>query len=292
MRHPSGPLFVIALVLIWISTGCQAEERPDKDLSPDTGSTSVAEEPEDTTQSDATSSSPDDATACDTSEKVVHFTTSDGVRLAADYRAAEAAGRPAVVLLHMIPPSNDRSGYPARIREAIHDLGVNVLNVDRRGAGDSEGEPKNAYEGATARLDVEAAAAFLIDDERDCPAARDEIVLVGASNGTTSVLDYTVARSDSSLPDPAALIWLSPGSYTENQNVLDQHTETLNSLFILFVYPDSEPWSEDQRGPETWKFVEIGGGSHGTRNFDGGELESEALPEITQWITDHTSAGE
>ena len=52
-------------------------------------------------------------------DAVVAFQTADGLTLRADYRTASVAGRPAVVLVHMIPPGNDRSGYPERVRAAL-----------------------------------------------------------------------------------------------------------------------------------------------------------------------------
>ncbi len=222
---------------------------------------------------------------CDADEAVVEVETEDDVTLVADYQPAATSGRGAVVLLHMIPPSNDRSGYPTRVREAIQDLDLSVLNLDRRGAGDSEGSALDAYEGDGGRLDVEAAVRFLLDDAVPCAVDPDRLVLVGASNGSTSVMDY-LAEHDAALPDPAAAVWMSPGSYTENQNAISDHRAMLEATPLLWLFPTNEPYSNgfiDARGPD-WEFVERGP-MHGTRKFDGGDLEDNTVQELLDWFT-------
>ena len=172
---------------------------------------------------------------CDTTQSVVSFQTVDDVTLVADYLPATQQGAGVVVLLHMIPPGNDRSGYPQRVLDAFAELGLNVLNVDRRGAGDSGGVAQDAYEGPLGRFDVEAAVAFALDESGACPGDPTRVMLVGASNGTTSVMDYVVGH-DSRLPDAAAIAWLSPGTYTENQNAIADHRDVLDALPILWVF--------------------------------------------------------
>ena len=217
---------------------------------------------------------------------VVTFDTTDDVTITADFHPASSADRGAVVLLHMIPPNWDRSSYPLRVRTALQDLDLNVLNIDRRGAGDSTGTARDAYEGAATSLDVEAAVAFLLDEARSCAVDGAKLMLVGASNGTTSVYDYTAARVNMELPAPAAMVWLSPGTYTVAQNALADHP--LSELPLLIVHPDNEPWSTQLAAvPEAWKVVEIASGQHGTQNFDDGALEAIQLPEILSWAERH-----
>ncbi len=217
-------------------------------------------------------------------ESVVTFETSDGETLEADWFPAESDGAGVVVLLHMIPPSNDRTGYPPRVREALHELGVNVLNVDRRGAGGSTGDAEAAYEGPGGQLDVEAAATYAFEQGAD----PDRMVLVGASNGTTSVFDYVVGRDGSVFPTPAAVVLMSPGTYTENQHAFP--TEQADWLWNLswpwlWLYPTDEPYSEAfvPDAPGAWRFVQDGT-EHGTNMFDGGDLEESTLSEITAWV--------
>jgi alpha-beta hydrolase superfamily lysophospholipase len=231
-------------------------------------------------------SEPTDPTTldCEATEAVVELSTEDGLHLAADYAPASSPDRGAVVLLHMIPPGNDRTSYPPEVRSAIAGRDLSVLNVDRRGAGGSEGIAQEAYEGPGGRLDVEAAVRFLINPALPCPVDPDTIAIVGASNGTTSVMDYAVGH-DPSLPAPAALVWMSPGTYTENQNRLPASREVLDQLPLLWLYPTSEPYSTayiDDAAP-AWRFVERGD-AHGTRMFDGGALQEQTTTELLEWF--------
>lgn len=156
------------------------------------------------------------------------------MRLEADWRPASQPGRGVVVLFHVIPPSNDRSGYFPRVREDLAAESVGGLNADRRGAGGSEGHAQDAFTGGGGRRDVEAAVRFVLDPERGC------------------------AVDD--LPLPAAVIFMSPGAYTEDQFPL-------------------EPNQAD-RG---WSFVERGT-SHGKSMFNGANLEGLTVEDIRAWI--------
>ena len=218
--------------------------------------------------------------ACSGEILSVRFDTEDGETLAADHHVSAEPDLGAVILFHMIPPSNDRKGYPKRVREALAELGLTVLNVDRRGAGGSTGDPVAAYEGEGARLDMEAAVRYLLSPESGCPVAESKLLLVGASNGTTAVHDYTAAHG-ADLPDPAATAWLSPGDYTEEQNAITGSATERTP--VLWLYPTNEPYSGAfVGGAVDWEFVERGE-VHGTRMFDGGDLEDDTVAELVGW---------
>ena len=217
------------------------------------------------------SAAPQDATmegdSCGTAA-AVDLETFDGITLKADYTPPSTEGKGAIVLLHMIPPNFDRTSYPARIRTALADSGHAVLNIDRRGAGESEGNAQDAYQGSLGRLDVEAGVSFLIDSKRACATAPDKILLVGASNGTTSVMDYTTNRSNTELPTPAAIAWLSPGGYTESQNTIQSHQQTLAAIPVLIVHPDNEPWAVQHENFSTnWEIVSLENGKAWNREL-------------------------
>ncbi len=131
---------------------------------------------------------------------------------------------------------------------------------------------------------MEAAVGFLASADRKCPVDMAKIALVGASNGTTSVLDYTLAH-DSGLPDPVAVTWMSPGAYTEAQHPIADHRDTLDGVPIQWLYPDNEPYSEAfiNGAPADWEFTERGS-VHGTQMFDEGELESATVTDMTAWL--------
>lgn len=212
---------------------------------------------------------------------VVTFPTEDGVRLTGDLSPGGPRG---VVLLHMIPPSNDRSNYPAAFIEALTARGFTVLNVDRRGAGDSEGEARAAYEGPAGRLDALAAETFLL--ESGCGIAPGRVAFVGASNGTTTVLDHAVAAPDARLP--SALVFLTGGAYTENQTRIADHRPRLDALPIRFVFSTQErAWSAafEAEGAPAWVFDEYPDGAHGTRMFGAAPA---AIDAVAGWLDEVT----
>jgi pimeloyl-ACP methyl ester carboxylesterase len=184
-----------------------------------------------------------------------------GLRLVGDLRAAPACGDPAVLLLHMIPPANDRTNWPADFQDDLRDAGFAVLAIDRRGAGDSEGDPEDAYLGPRGWLDAHAAARFLRDEGYGA------LVILGASNGTTTMIDYAVRARGEGLAVPAGLGFLTGGPYTESQTPMSR----VPPVPAIFTYSTAErAWSVAQQplDPGSWTFHEYPDGDHGTRILD------------------------
>ncbi len=235
------------------------------------------------------SKEPGDAAAvsCGSYERV-SLETSDGVELVADYHPPSKPGMGAVVLVHMIPPNFDRSSYPERVRLALIESGIALINLDRRGAGESSGVAQEAYQGPNGQLDVQAAVQFITSSDRACKSLDSNIMLVGASNGTTSVFDFVVARASSNLPSIKSVVWLSPGTYTENQNTVASNETLLKATPTLVIHPDSEPWATQYATfSPNWKIVELVDGKHGTNNFDQGAHETKQVNEIKSWISQY-----
>ena len=208
--------------------------------------------------------------------------TRDGVALEADVRDAPGPGAPAVLLLHMIPPRFDRSGWPPDLRAALHARGWTVMAIDRRGAGRSGGDAKEAYTGELGKWDVEAAIRSLD------AAGVGPIVVIGASNGTTSMIDYTAWAAANGARMPAGLGYLSGGPYTENQT----RVADLPKLPSAFFYPTSETaWSEAQRAhaAEGWSFHRYDPGDHGTKLFataDGAKVRDDLVAFVAGVVGD------
>lgn len=217
---------------------------------------------------------------CAGDESVVTFETSDGVTLEADDMMASETGRPALVLFHMIPPFFDRTSWPKRIRNKFYELDIHVLNVDRRGTGGSGGVPEDAYFGDGALWDAEAAVSWLVSDDRGCAIDPDRLIMFGASNGTTTTLDYTFGHAGD-LPDVAGLAWLSPGDYTEAQNDIDDKRKKLENVSMRWLYPENEPYADDfvDGAPDTWQFSRRGM-QHGTDMFDEDTLEDDTVADL------------
>ncbi|MFT7581729.1 MAG: pimeloyl-ACP methyl ester carboxylesterase [Myxococcota bacterium] len=248
--------------------------------------TTVADTAADTTVEDTTPADDTVVPGCSHTieERTVTFVTSDGVTLEGDYTPAALPSAPAVVLLHMIPPSNTRANYPPAFRQMLADKGFHVLNVDRRGAGGSGGTARDAYTGSKGKLDAQAAMDFLA--AAFCPPDPANVALVGASNGTTTVIDYTVdAASNDAYPLPAALVLLTGGGYTENQNAIDDNRGVLETLPVRFVFSTAERlWSaafDGDDAPEVWVFDEYPGGAHGTGMFN---TKPESMGAVVDFI--------
>jgi pimeloyl-ACP methyl ester carboxylesterase len=228
-----------------------------------TPSTSPAVVPDAATVLDAQSDAPV-ATRCDAGPTVVKLVTSDGIALEAELTTTGRPAGPAVILLHMIPPTNNRTNYATSIVSALVAKGISVLNVDRRGAGGSEGVAKDAYLGPKGALDAKAAVDFL--GAHACAFDRARIGIVGASNGTTTAVDYAVSAAVA----PRALVFLTGGTYTEAQTKISSQRAKLDPIPILFVYSSAESaWSAGfATAPSAkWAFKEYANGDHGTRIF-------------------------
>ena len=208
---------------------------------------------------------------------VIPLSTRDGLTLQADYHPASAQGRPGVVLLHMIPPQNDRSNWPSAFVDTLVARDWSVLNVDRRGAGGSEGSPTDAYEGEAGRYDVEAAVQRLVDD------GYGPVGIMGASNGTTSMIDYAAWATGEGLTRPVVLAYLTGGTYTEGQTPM---TEVADLPSVFACQTTENAWTEVQRSldPGTWAFHEYPGAGHGTQM-----LQSDDADALTTALVDYFS---
>ncbi len=199
----------------------------------------------------------------------VTLQTDDGVELIADLYTTGTTGNPGVILLHMIPPSNSKANFTTAFIEPLVARGFNVLNVNRRGAPGSGGVATDAYTGPNGKLDAKAAYDFLIAHQSATPSTA--IAVVGASNGTTTTTDFSVfAAGVRSTDQPAALVFLSGGSYTENQNSMKDNLTALSNHPIYFAYPPGESaWNIGIQGfaPANWTFTQYSPGAHGTGLF-------------------------
>jgi pimeloyl-ACP methyl ester carboxylesterase len=212
--------------------------------------------------------------------ELVSLKTSDGVALNADYCPAGTAGAPVVVLMHMIPPHHDRTNYPPAFRAALQDAGFTVLNLDRRGAGTSGGVAKEAYTGPKGKLDVAAARAFVQSKEPSADHGR--WACVGASNGTTSCLDYTAwAAENEPASVPRGVVFLTGGTYTETNTPLKGSIAT--KLPVLFTFNAAEKaWSKSHEGGgELWSHRSYAPGGHGTKAFG---PNPEAMADVVDFL--------
>lgn len=280
----SRVLFFFCLGSVVLLVACNEDRRPltAADAATDTADPDATP---DATPDAGPDAMPDAANACANADaEVVTLTTEDGIALEADFYTSGVAGSASVILLHMVPPANDRTNYDIAFIQLLRDRGLAVINVDRRGAGGSGGVAEEAYFGPNGKWDVKAAYDFLAG--HSCGFDMSRVAIVGASNGTTSALDFTIYTQTEAEEVPAVLVFLTGGGYTEAQNRINNNRPLLNLLPILFVFSTAEAdWSAQfvaDEGPQ-WMFHEYTDGDHGTFMF---QRRPDAMARVADFIQD------
>ncbi len=207
--------------------------------------------------------------------QVVTVTTRDDVEIVADYYAASSESRPLAVFVHMDPTgSSNRDNWPGEVLQPLVDADWHVMVPDRRGAGDSGGVAADAFETVAGAYDIEAVVLKAQE------TGFGSFVLIGASNGTTSVLDYSALSASEGWPAPDGFVMLSAvGSTTNNHEISD-----MPGVPAWFGYPASEADNNEAwqaADPGGWSFVEYDPGAHGTRMF--GDAP-DAAAELSAWV--------
>lgn len=173
--------------------------------------------------------------------QVIHFDTTDGVKLEADYfepdvKPGEKA--PVAILIHMYPA--DRKSW-APLVPLLHKAGFAVLAYDIRGHGGSAGTAdkklRERYDArdpalfAEAWRDAEAARKWL-SGRKECDTSR--IACIGASIGCSISLELA-----SHEPAVKAVVCLSPGT---NYFGVDSiaHIRKCGPRAILLIAPEGE----------------------------------------------------
>lgn len=256
-------------LFVTVGLGCDEVSFVDSGIGVDTGSMVDTGVVADTGNQDA---GPIDTgvVACASAEATVTVTTDDGQNLEAEIYPSGTRSGPGAVLLHMTPSGfNDRTNYPQSFIDALTAKGMTVLNMNRRGVGGPAALARSAYEGPDGKFDAKGGYDFLVN--HDCAIDASRIVFVGASNGTTTALDFAVyASREATVEVPAALVFLTGGTYTENNNTIAAERTLLDALPIQFVYSNAESaWSAQflANAADTWTFDEFDPGGHGTQMF-------------------------
>lgn len=281
----SPSLTALALTLLLPLSACD-RSASEPGPAPDEADATVPKD-EPPASEDTKATAPPTPTCPKADAERVSLMTEDSVELIADHDSPGIIGAPGVVLLHMIPPHHDLNNYPRAFIDLLVGAGFEVINVNRRGAPGSKGIAEQAYKGEKGKLDALAGVRFLLD--APCKPNPAKLAIVGASNGTTSMVDYAVhANADDSAPLPAAMIFLSGGDYTEAQTKLADHLDTLAPIPSFLAYPAKEAaWNEatkqlvDTKGP--WRFEQFEPGAHGTKLF---KTESDLAKMLTLWLED------
>jgi dienelactone hydrolase len=212
--------------------------------------------------------------------RVVDLTSPDGVKLKGTFFAAGAAG-PGVLLLHQC---NRQRKVWDDLASRLTAAGMNVMTVDLRGYGDSEGTPidkltpeqANVVFSEKMPLDVETAYKFMVAQ----PTVSSGLLAVGgASCGVNQSVHLAMKH-----PEIKALVLLSEITDVQGRDYLRTHPSL--PLFLATAEDDTDPGVSDlmqwmstfSTNPQT-KFVRYKTGGHGVVMF-------AAHPELPGMIVD------
>jgi dienelactone hydrolase len=212
--------------------------------------------------------------------RVVDLTAPDGLKLKGTFSAAPGAG-PGVLLLHQC---NRQRKVWDDLASRLTAAGMNVMTVDLRGYGDSEGTPLDKLTpeqidvefSQKMPLDVETAYKFLVAQPTVSP---ETLVVGGASCGVNQSVHLAMKHSEIK-----ALVLLSEITDIDGRNYLRAHRSL--PLFLATAEDDADPGVSDlmqwlstfSTNPQT-KFVRYKTGGHGVEMF-------AAHPELPGMIVD------
>jgi dienelactone hydrolase len=212
--------------------------------------------------------------------RVVDLTAPDGLKLKGTFFAAAAPG-PGVLLLHQC---NRQRKVWDELAKRMTAAGMNVMTVDLRGYGDSEGTPigklppeeANVVFNQKMPLDVETAFEFLVKQPSVSPGM---LVVGGASCGVNQSVHVAMQH-----PEVKALVLLSETTDLDGRDFLRAHPAMPLFLAAAEDDPDSavcemmEWLAALSMNPQT-KFVRYKTGGHGVEMF-------AAHPELPGMIVD------
>jgi dienelactone hydrolase len=213
--------------------------------------------------------------------RVVDLTAPDGLKLKGTFFAASSSG-PGLLLLHQC---NRQRKVWDDLASRMAATGINVMTVDLRGYGDSEGTPVDKLTPEQANvvfnqkmpLDVETAYQFLIAQPT---VSHDLLAVGGASCGVNQSVHLAMAHSEIK-----SLVLLSEMTDIDGRNFLRAHPSM--PLFLAAAEDDaSDPgicelmqWlSTLSTNPQT-KYLHYKTGGHGVEMF-------AAHPELPGTIVD------
>lgn len=200
--------------------------------------------------------------------RVVDLTAPDGLKLKGTFFAAAAPG-PGVLLLHQC---NRQRKVWDDLATRMTAAGINVMTVDLRGYGDSEGTPIdkltpeqiNVVFTEKMPLDVETAYKFLVAQPAISPGL---LAVGGASCGVNQSVHLAMNH-----PEIRALVLLSEITDVDGRNFLRAHPSL--PLFLATAEDDADPGVSDlmqwlstfSTNPQS-KFLRYKTGGHGVEMF-------------------------
>ncbi len=218
-------------------------------------------------------------------EKTVRFETTDGVTIVGSYYAQKQAGRPSILLLHMLGRNRTTVAQTAGL---LYEAGFNVLAIDLRGHGESrQGKDGPLYsqaflssDYAAMDHDVDAAVQYL----RKQLGEGHKLAIVGGSIGANLAL-----RKGAADPGVAAVVLLSP-SLDYRGIVTTDAIPRYKDRPILILTTEMDTWSLEgakkiAEGISAEKeFKVLPGRAHGTALL---RSRPEIEKEVIEWLKRH-----
>ena len=214
-------------------------------------------------------------------EKVVELTAADGVKLKASYFAAAKPG-PGVLLLHQC---NRQRKIWDGLAAQLAATGINVLTLDYRGFGESDGDrfdklpPQQAAQTQAEKWpgDIDTAFQYLVSQPG---VTRDVIGVGGASCGVNNSIQ--TARRHTEVK---SLVLLSGNTDLKGRQFLRESSKL--PVFFAVADDDEYPtsivaieWLYSIAADTDKKFVHVATGGHGADMF---KVHPEMPGEIVDW---------
>jgi pimeloyl-ACP methyl ester carboxylesterase len=212
----------------------------------------------------------------DVERVVVEIEADDGLTLIGDWYAVEEEA-PAVLLLHML--SSNRTAWEPLVPILVSEYGLNVLNIDMRGHGETGGD----RDWRLAEQDVQTVIDWLREQDS---VDSEHIALVGASIGSNLAI-----RGWANDARIATAVALSPGLDYRGVTTLDPVIENAGRPLLLVASRTDrasasaviELFSETT-GDASVRLFE--GGRHGTQLLDEETLAPTTVL-IGEWLAEH-----
>ncbi|MHC4930574.1 MAG: alpha/beta hydrolase family protein [Planctomycetota bacterium] len=173
--------------------------------------------------------------------EILRIKTSDGLEIVGEFHRAKADDAPTVICIPMY--RHTRETYRPMLEPLLR-KGLNVLNLDMRGHGESAPSmaqkvlDRDPAPFQAMHLDVQAAIDFL-EKEKDCDPTR--IALIGASVGCSVAVDTTVRRPEC----VRAVVLLTPGSTYLDVPTLKHLEHWPGTRVFTFTSQEEEPKSRE-----------------------------------------------
>jgi dienelactone hydrolase len=214
-------------------------------------------------------------------ERVVDLTTADGTKLKASYFAAAKPG-PGVLLLHQC---NRQRKIWDGLAQQLAAAGINVLTLDYRGFGESDGDrfdklpPQQAAQIQAEKwpVDIDTAFQYLVSQ----PGVTHDVIGVGGASCGVNNSIQTARRHT----EVKSLVLLSGNTDLKGRHFLRESSKL--PVFFAVADDDEYPtsivaieWLYSLDADPDKKFVHVATGGHGADMF---EMHPDMPGEIVNW---------